>query len=112
MSGSASDFRGTLPGVQAVYVVIPNIEHAEYFCGAPGCGGDETGRWAPTLFPALATLASPGATSTSWTFTFPTYDHPHTYSITAWAVDRNGNPDPTRVLISLICVRDTGGTCP
>ena len=47
-----------------------------------------------------------------WRFTFPTYDHPHTYSITAWAVDRNGNPDPTRAVVSRICVRDVGGTCP
>jgi hypothetical protein len=98
--------------VAAVYLIIQNIEHSEYFCGSVGCGGGETGRWAPVVSVVQATLTSPLANTTSWRFTFPTYDHPHTYKITAWAVDENGNPDPTRAVVSRICVRDTGGTCP
>lgn len=110
--GQASDQRGTPRGVQAVFLIIENLEHTEYFCGPVGCGGGETGRWAPTRFVIAATLTTPNANSTAWRFTFPTYDHPHTYMIIAWAVDRNGNPDPTRAIVSRICVRDTGGTCP
>ena len=110
--GRASDPRGTPRGIAAVYLIIQNVEHTEYFCGPVGCGGGETGRWAPTQSVVQATLTTPNANWTAWQFTFPTYDHPHTYKITAWAVDRNGNPDPTRAVISRICVRDRGGTCP
>ena len=110
--GQANDPGGTTRGVQAVYLMIKNIEHTEYFCGPVGCGGGETGRWVPTPFVVAATLTTPNANWTQWRFTFPTYDHPHTYMITAWAVDRNGYPDPTRAVVPLICVRDAGGTCP
>jgi outer membrane protein assembly factor BamB len=113
ITGTATDTMGTKPGVATVYVVVENLEHGEYFCGPPGCGGGETGRWKPVWFKVAATLANPGAKSTTWTLTFSTYDHPHTYSITAWAVDRNGNPDPFRATVSTICVKDPGATtCP
>ena len=113
ITGTATDTKGTKPGVATVYVVVQNMEHGEYFCGPVGCGGGETGRWIPMWFKIAATVASPGAKSTTWTLTFPTYDHPHTYSITAWAIDRNGNADPFRASVSRICVKDPGATtCP
>jgi outer membrane protein assembly factor BamB len=113
VTGTAVDQAGAHPGVAQVWVVVENIEHVEYFCGAVGCGGGETGRWRPTYTKLAATLASPSATSTTWSFTFWTYDHPHTYKIVAWAVDRDGNADPTRAIVSRICVKDQGQTgCP
>jgi outer membrane protein assembly factor BamB len=112
ISGTAVDPGGVTPGVQTVWVVVTNIEHTEYFCGPPGCGGG-TARWRPTWSQVAATLSSPGATSTGWSLTFPTYDHPHTYKIVAWAVDRNGNTDPTRAMVMRMCVKDPGtGGCP
>jgi hypothetical protein len=41
-------------------------------------------------------LASPKATATAWTTRFPTYDHPHTYRIAAWATDLDGQPDTSK----------------
>jgi outer membrane protein assembly factor BamB len=111
-SGNAVDQAGAHPGVSQVWVVVENLEHVEYYCGASGCGGGETGRYRPTYTKVPATLASPGATSTTWSLTFWTYDHPHTYKIVAWAVDRDGNPDPVRVVVNRICVNDPGATCP
>jgi outer membrane protein assembly factor BamB len=112
VDGTAVDAGGTLPGVRAVKVVILNIDHTEYFCGTPGCGGGESSSWTPVFTSVNATLASPNATSTTWTLTFPTYDHPHDYRITAWAIDRNGQADTTRAKVNRICVRDPGtNTC-
>ena len=100
ISGVASDAGGQNPGVREVVVVIKNIEHVEYFCGGPSC------TWTPRFTKLYATLDRPGATSTNWSFTFSVYDHPHRYSITAWAVDRDGERDPTKAKVSPICVRD------
>jgi len=55
-----------------------------------------------------AKLASPGATSTTWSLTFPTYDHPHKYRLTAWAVDDDGEVDSTKAVVKFICVKDLG----
>ena len=113
VEGTATDLAGAHPGVAHVKVVVKNIEHDEYYCGGLGCAGgsSEFSAFTPRHTTVLATLSDPGATSTSWTLTFPVYDHPHTYSITAYAVDRDGEADTTRARVSPICVRDDGGTC-
>ncbi len=110
VEGTASDPGGSTRGIAAVKVVIKNIEHGEFYCGSSGCAGSggESSSWRPVYTILNATLGSPGANSTTWTLTFPTYDHPHKYRITAWAVDRDGEEDATRAVVSRICVRDTG----
>jgi hypothetical protein len=65
--------------------------------------------WSSVFKPLPATLTNPGGTSTDWTFTFPTYDHPHKYRIAAWAVDADGEFDSTRAVVDRICVLDPGG---
>jgi hypothetical protein len=114
VTGTATDAGGAQPGVTQVKVIVKNIEHVEYFCGAPGCGGG-TGGTSPfgAAFTAVdATLAAPGASSTAWSLTFPVYDHPHTYSISAYAVDLDGQIDSTKAKVSRICVEDPGQACP
>jgi len=110
VSGTATDNGGANPGVQRVNIVIKNIEHGEHYCGSLGCatGNGETTEWSPVYTVLTANLANPGATSTTWTIQFPTYDHPHKYRIVAWAVDRDGEIDQTKAVVSRICVRDTG----
>ena len=112
VTGTATDTTGARPGVKNVMVVIKNIEHSEYYCGSGGCPGatGESPFWMPTYAAVPATLSSPGATSTSWSLTFSTFDHPHKYSISAWAVDLDGEKDPTKARVSPICVRDPGIT--
>ena len=57
-------------------------------------------------------LSAPGAQSTSFSITFPSYDHPHDYRVTAWAIDNDGNPDPFKASVNKICVRLPGdNTC-
>ena len=110
--GHAVDSGGAHPGITKVVVTVMNIEHGEYFCGAPGCNGGagsgEASEWTPTRTTVLATLASPGAPETDWTLTFPTYDHPHKYRITAYAQDADGEVDSTPAQVLRICVRDPG----
>jgi outer membrane protein assembly factor BamB len=110
VQGTATDAGGANRGIASVKVVIKNIEHGEFYCGSAGCstGGGESSSWRPVFTILNASLASPGANSTTWTITFPTYDHPHKYRITAWAVDRDGEEDATRAIVSRICVRDVG----
>ena len=114
VTGTASDTRGAQPGVQEVMVVIQNLDHEprEYYCGAAGCpvAVGESRFSQPTYTVVPAVVANPGATSTSWTMTFSTFDHPHKYSIVAWAVDRDGEKDPTKARTSPICVRNFGTT--
>lgn len=108
VQGTATDTAGTKPGVAAVWIVIKNLEHGEYFCGAAGCGtSGESSSWQPTYKKLSVPLDSPGATFTTWSFDFTTYDHPHNYRITAWAVDRDGYQDLVNPSIR-ICVRDVG----
>ncbi len=109
-TGAATDTGGTNPGVRRVNVIVLNIDHNEYFCGAPGCGGGESSSWTPVFTTVQAVLASPDATSTDWSLTFPVYDHPHDYRITAWAIDRDGQADQTRAKVSRFCVLATGVT--
>jgi hypothetical protein len=111
IAGTAVDSGGSLPGIAQVRVSIKNIEHSEYYCGPGGCPGDPTHVWTTKFVSILATLTSPGAISTSWTSSFLTYDHPHDYAITAWAVDRNGERDPTNANVHPICVRDAKSGC-
>ena len=111
VSGTALDSGGSLPGIAEVRVSIKNIEHSEYYCGPAGCPGDPTHLWTTKFVSIAAVLASPGALSTTWTSSFPTYDHPHNYAINAWAIDRNGERDPTNANVHPICVRDAGSGC-
>lgn len=109
--GTASDSGGATPGIAKVLVTVTNIEHSERYCGAPGCGGgteEGMSEWGSQYAAVPATLSSPGATSTEWTLTFPTYDHPHKYRITAYAVDRDGERDATPFAVQRICIRDVG----
>jgi outer membrane protein assembly factor BamB len=108
VQGTATDTAGTKPGVAAVWIVIKNLEHNEYYCGAPGCGtSGESSSWRPTYKKLSLPLDAPGATFTTWSMDFTTYDHPHNYRITAWAVDRDGYQDLVNPSIR-ICVRDAG----
>jgi outer membrane protein assembly factor BamB len=112
IEGTASDSGGSPAGVSHVWLVIRNIEHDEYYCGSGGCGSASTTGWAPSWRKLKIQVASPGATSTQWGYSFPTYDHVHNYRITAWAVDMDGEQDLTRAAVR-ICVRDPGTSqCP
>jgi outer membrane protein assembly factor BamB len=106
--GTATDSGGTKVGVQRVVVVIKNWEHGEYWCGAAGCPSKPSQFWRPEWTAVNATLAAPGAASTGWTTSFFTYDHPHSYRIEAWAIDRDGEKDNTRPVVFPVCVRDPG----
>ena len=111
VSGTATDTGGAHPGVAKVYVMIKNREHGEYFCGFVGCAGGGSGEqsaFGPTFKPVLATVNNAGATSVTWTITFPTYDHPHSYYVAAWAVDADGQQDTTRAQLARFCVNDPG----
>jgi hypothetical protein len=111
ITGTAVDSGGSLPGIAQVRVSVKNIEHSEYYCGSGGCPGDPTHVWTTKFISIPAILASPGAVSTTWTSSFQTYDHPHNYAITAWAIDRNGERDPTNANVHPICVRDAKSGC-
>jgi outer membrane protein assembly factor BamB len=112
ISGTAADLVGSPAGVQFVWIVIRNIEHDEYYCGPAGCGSASTTGWAPSWRKLKVQVASSGATSTQWSYSFPTYDHVHNYRVAAWAVDMNGGQDLTRAAVR-ICVRDPGtNQCP
>jgi eukaryotic-like serine/threonine-protein kinase len=114
ITGTATDPGGANPGIGHVYLIIKNREHDEYFCGPGGCKtpGGESPLWSPTYKRVEATLDSPGAVSTTWSYTFTTYDHPHSYYIAAWAVDLDKEVDTTRAQVSRFCVHDPGdSTC-
>jgi hypothetical protein len=111
-AGTATDTAGTHPGVKKVQVTVLNIEHAEYYCGPAGCPGLPGVFWRAQYIAFVATLATPKATSTAWTTTFPTYDHPHRYRIAAWATDLDGQPDTSKAQVQRICVRDPGDLTP
>jgi outer membrane protein assembly factor BamB len=107
--GTATDPGGTTRGIREVRVVVQNLEHGEYFCGPPGCNPFGDIRWVPDYSSPKATLASPGANSATWSMKVRVYDHPHSYMITAWAIDENGlieQSRPTRTF----CVRDADTT--
>lgn len=113
VTGTATDPGGANPGVARVRVIVQNVEHNEYYCGAPGCSGGEGGSsYFRAAFTAVdATLDSPGATSTTWSLTFPVYAHPHNYTVSAYAVDLDGEADTTKARVSPVCVRDPGMDC-
>jgi outer membrane protein assembly factor BamB len=104
VSGNATDTQGAHPGVMQVRVSVRNIEHGEYWCGEGGCPGEPGVFWQPAFTSVLATLDSPGATSTGWSTRFLIYDHEHTYRIVAWATDNDGTDDPTRAQVNKVCV--------
>lgn len=113
VSGTATDTEGDNPGVQRVRIVIKNREHEEFYCGGPGCsGGPDTGHgsneWTPTYTVLEAELDNPGGTSTNWSYTFNVYDHPHSYSVIAWAQDLDGEFDVSRAANYRFCTRDPG----
>jgi hypothetical protein len=107
--GSATDPGGTTRGIKEVRVTIQNLEHGEYFCGPPGCNPFGSSRWITEDVRPKATLASPGANTTTWSISVPMYDHPHRYMITAWAIDENGLVEQSRPTRTF-CVRDAGVT--
>jgi outer membrane protein assembly factor BamB len=110
VSGSATDSGGTTPGVAAVWLQVTNVEHGETFCGAPGCNGYG---WSYVPYPSSfkATLSSPNAVSTNWSASVQLYGHAHTYTVTAWAVDRDGLVQQARPKVTF-CANDTVQTCP
>jgi hypothetical protein len=112
ISGTATDTAGTNPGVKYVRVSVRNIQHGEYWCGPDGCPGAPGTFWRPAATSVLATLSSPGGTSTDWNTQFLIYDHEHSYRIVAWAIDNDKVADPTRASVNKICVNDpTNNRC-
>ena len=109
ITGNAVDPTGTSPGIREVHVVVQNTEHKEYWCGGPGCNTSGSSQWVAAFRAPLATLTSPGAISTNWSVSVPTFDHPHGYTVTAWAVDNDGQIEQSRPAITW-CVRDAGDT--
>jgi hypothetical protein len=107
--GSATDPGGTKRGVNKVMVVVENLEHAEYFCEEPTCNPFGDFPWTSSYNAQPATLASPGAVTTTWSLQVLMYDHPHSYMVTAWAVDGNGHVEQSRPTRTF-CVRDAGVT--
>jgi outer membrane protein assembly factor BamB len=107
-SGTATDSGGANPGIARVTVVVTNTEHGEYYCGPNGCPGTPGVSWRTQYTTLQAALAQPNASSTNWSLTFSVMDHPHKYSVRAWATDRDGEVDPTKVRVSPVCVRDPG----
>jgi outer membrane protein assembly factor BamB len=110
VGGTATDTGGTKPGVAQVVLSVRNVEHAEYFCGAPLCNGYG---WSyvggPTTY--QATLGSPNAVTTTWSSTVQVYGHPHTYVVTAWAIDRDGQVQQARPSVTF-CTNFTVESCP
>jgi hypothetical protein len=100
LAGQATDAAGPQPGVSRVYVTVKNREHGEWYCGTCAV------KWRQTVYRNVATLADPDSTSTSWRLAMRAYDHPHSYYVSAWAVDRDGNEDATRAVLQRFCVRD------
>ena len=112
ISGSATDSGGAHPGIAVVHVIIKNIQHSEYYCGPQPSNTEGGGCWQATTFVNSATLANPGAVTTNWSLPFEIYDHMHSYRITAWATDKDGESDPVRFVIGRICVNPVGvNTC-
>jgi outer membrane protein assembly factor BamB len=111
ITGNATDPGGTNPGVAKVWATVENIDHGEWFCGGPGCNKNGTSEWIGDYTPFTVTLTSPNATSTAWQFTMPTYDHPHSYQVIAWAQDRDGNVQQIRPSVTF-CVKTAAGPCP
>jgi hypothetical protein len=112
VTGTATDSGGTHRGVASVSAMVENIEHGEYFCGGPGCNHFGTSQWVPDppVPPFKATLANPSAPSTNWSFTMPTYDHPHSYQVTVWATDLDGHVQQARATIKF-CIDTTSSAC-
>lgn len=103
VEGWATDTGGDNPGIAAVNVIVKNIEHREFFCGGPGCAGGAIGEFTsfrPKYTKVDAHLDAPGATSTRFSISFPVYDHPHKYAISAYAIDRDGKADRTKARIA------------
>ncbi|GAA1889511.1 PQQ-binding-like beta-propeller repeat protein [Lapillicoccus jejuensis] len=111
LRGTATDTAGAHPGVDKVYLVIKNKEHNEYYCGSLGCGGAPDDAFGPQRAVIAVTPDRPGATSTTWSYTFTTMDHPHNYGVQAYARDLDGESDPSKASVSPICVRLPGQTC-
>jgi outer membrane protein assembly factor BamB len=110
--GTATDTEGDTPGVDHVLISVRNIDHGEYYCGSPGCGSaGGSSAWRSDYAALFVPVSAPGATSTTWSFSFTTYDHPHNYRIRAWAVDEDGNEEVTRATVR-VCVNAAGDeTC-
>ena len=113
ITGSATDTTGTHPGVASVKVVVENLEHIEYWCGAPACGNPaepSANQWTTVFTGVTVPITNPGSQSVTFSVTVPSYDHEHTYRVSAWAIDNDGNPDPFKATVNKICVRMAGDT--
>jgi hypothetical protein len=113
VKGTATDTAGAHPGVDQVKLVVLNLQHTEYWCGSPGCAAPGTSAEWTTVFTAVnVPITGRGTPNASFTITWPSYDHPHDYRVTAWAIDNDGNPDPFKASVNKICVRLPGdNTC-
>jgi hypothetical protein len=112
VTGTATDPGGANPGIATVWVVVENIQHEEFYCGPAGCPGTSGEYWRPSFARFAATLDAPGATSTNWSASFLVYDHPHTYAVTAFAVDQDKNRDTLKPKARPVCVDNPGdNTC-
>jgi hypothetical protein len=77
--------------------MVENLDHGEYFCGAPGCNpfsGDPNYRWTTDEVAVTASL-----NTSNWSLSVPLYNHSHNYRITAWAIDKDGKLDQSRAVV-------------
>lgn len=97
VKGMAKDTGGVTAGIRAVKVIVENLDHGEYFCGAPGCNAfsdDPNYRWTSAETAVSANYSSP-----NWSLSIPLYNHSHNYRVTAWAIDKDGKLDQSRTVV-------------
>ncbi len=109
VTGTATDLGGANPGIKMVYVRIKNRDHNEFWCGPLTCA-DPSG-WQPQVITVPVVPDSPNATTTTWSMTFTSYNHPHAYSVTAYSKDLDNNLDTTNATVSKFCIADAGYVC-
>jgi outer membrane protein assembly factor BamB len=84
----------TVTGTATDGTGLANVVVAVQEGGVDGSWWDAaTGTWSPGPVSNLATLASPGATSSTWSFSYPVPMAGGTYEVTANAVSTTGQPD-------------------
>ena len=109
IKGTAVDTAGTHPGIQTVYVSVKDNQHNVFWCGPNPCA-DPSG-WQPVPISVAVTPDSPGATSTTWSLTFDTFNYPQTYYTTAYSKDGDGYVDLQPARVKKFCVVDPGDNC-
>lgn len=84
----------TVIGTAADSTAVAAVEVAVQSSGPDGAWWDaSTATWSAGPVNNLATLGSVGATSTSWTFSYPVPSGGGTYQVTAYAVSSSGQSD-------------------